>query len=354
MLVRYGLPPGWRFSRDVSRGIDLYGTFTLRSTLVRPPVLSVVYGSHDRALPFQFVDYNLNGRHYDPIEGFLDDEEVFVSVVPSLYVPPFAAPERDQEIELWRFRDADGTERVEIAVAVTPQAWPEEVLSAPYRLASKMTVYDERWRVRDTAVASWAPMERDPLGRLVGRFVLEGGADSLIVGLETVDRAEAGRGAAFADLAPEPADAALGEIRFLTRVSFDAGHAPYARPGGRALPNPGRVYPRGEPIGVAFQARGLALDPEGLHRARLRISVARPTRRGWLDVLLGRGQSPPEAELAFDHVDGGADLDAMLQVDVPPLDPGEYRLRVIVEDVLGRRVLERQGRFRVLDRSTVP
>ena len=92
---------------------------------------------------------------------------------PTTYASPQTAPEFGQEVELWRFQDPHGTGRIEVVAALAPDEWPQDLLDAPHRLAGKVALYDDRWTLRDSAVASWAQFERDSLGRLIGIFTVD-------------------------------------------------------------------------------------------------------------------------------------------------------------------------------------
>jgi hypothetical protein len=105
----------------------------------------------------------------------------------------------------------------------------------------------------------------------------------------------------------------------------------------------------GQPIGVAFEAYEMGLDPEGGHRARLRVSVARRASGGWVRVLLRLGRGQPEAELGFDVSGTGSTLEQLLDLRVPPLEPGSYVLRVEVHDLVTGSRGERSAPFTVLE-----
>ncbi len=252
---------------------------------------------------------------------------------------------------MWRFQDPHGAGRIEVVAALAPDTWPKDLLDAPYRLGGKVALYDDRWTLKDSAVASWAQFERDPLGRLVGIFTVDGTSDSAIVGLETLDRGDRAHAASFATLSA--ADAAgegpsLSDIAFLTRVDFEGASGRYRRAYGAGLPNPGHRYPVGAPLGIGFEAYGLAVGADGAHRARVRVSVGRPSPVGWVKVLLRVGRNPAQAELAFEIADPGSKLEQILSLDMPPLDAGRYQLQVEVEDLLSGRSARRIAPFTVL------
>ena len=136
-------------------------------------------------------------------------------------------------------------------------------------------------------------------------------------------------------------------------VSFEHGGGQYRRGFGSGLPNPGHRYRVDDAIGIAFEAYDLQPDSNGEFRARIRITVARETKRGFFNVLLRRGQSPPEAELVFDVSEHGTRLNQLLSIDVPPLDPGPYIFNVEVEDLIAERSVEEFGVFFVLEEGKV-
>jgi GWxTD domain-containing protein len=346
-LVRYGVPSDWTYLTDVRRGGDV----RVNSWLAVPS-LDIRYGQDGSTLLFTFLDYNLNGRFLNPISGAPSNLDLFTAQVPSMYRAPFPSPERDQEIEIWRFLDpATGRGRIEVAAAISPDDWPPGVLDEPHRLASRIALYDSSWVRRDAAVGSWALFQKDDLGRLVGLFRLDASPESLIVGMETRDRLEAGRADGYATLPPDTVRSrpSLSDLAFFSEVGFDPGEGGYPWAYGNALPDPGHLYPVGRPIGIGFEAYGLEQDPGGDHSVRIRITVGRKTERGWLRVLLPFGGSSPEGEMVFEDSGPGPVLTQLLSVDLPPLAPGSYLLRVEIEDLLGARVVERSGPFTVVE-----
>ena len=349
MLVRYGIPSDWSYLADVRRGPDC----RVNSWLAVPSI-DVRYGQDGGTILFTFLDYNLNGRFLSPISGSPSNLDLFAAQYPSTYRPPFPSPERDQEIEIWRFLDpATGRGRIEVAAALSPEDWPGGVLDAPYRLATRIALYDSTWTRRDAAVGSWALFQKDDLGRLIGLFRLDALPESLIVGMETLDRQEAGRSDLYAALPPDTARArpSLSDLAFFSKVGFDPGDGGYPWAYGSALPNPGHVYRGDRPIGIGFETYGLKQDGNGDHSVRIRVTVGRQTARGWFHVLLPFGGSSPEGELVFEDSGPGPNLSQLLSVDLPPLDPGGYVLRVEVEDLLGGRAAGRSGPFTVLERA---
>ena len=349
MIVRYGIDDSWSYGGNVRH----IGDYRVAASFAAPRI-EVSYGQVGLPIVFTFVDYNLSGRFFNPIEAYPRDEDFFLLTNPTLYHPPMGMPEFAQEVELWRFVDQHGRGRIEVAAALSAETWPEELLAEPYRLATRLALYDPEWNLDDALVASWAVFERDDFGRLVGWFQLEGSPDSVIVGLQTSDRENRGRAAAYATLSPRAAETRLpliSDIAFLTGVDFEAGGGIYSRGYGSGLPNPGHRYHPGQPIGIGFEAYGLTPDKAGLHRVRLRITVSRRTRIGWLDVLLRRGQDPPRARLVFDVYGSGEFLEQLLSIQVPSLDPGEYRLQVEVTDLVRGTNSDRIASFTVIEKQ---
>jgi GWxTD domain-containing protein len=347
MVVRFGLPENWGYFDAVYRGPERRVSPT--STFSAPSI-AVVYGRGIEPLIFRFLDFNLSGRYYHPVEPFPRVEDFLITAIPSYFRFPDHAVELEQTVEVWRFYDPQGTGRTEVAVALHPEDWPEGLLDDPHRLASRLTLYDEWWGVTDASVGSWARFERDVLGRVVGVFELAGMGDSLVVGLETTDRQKEAYASGYAALSPQPGGQAplVSDIAFLTRVRFQETGGVYGRAYGNALPNPGHLYRVGDPIGIGFEAYGLAVDEGGSHRARLSITVGRRTKTGFFNVLLGIGRDEKEASLVFDLSERGSRLEQLLSIDIPPLDPGEYELQVTVDDLLSGRSHARTGHFQVL------
>jgi GWxTD domain-containing protein len=347
MIVRYGLPNGWEYNRNVVRGPErrLLATSTFSASSIM-----IAYGQVPPPMFFEFVDYNLSGRYITPIKQYPTSEDFFLQANPVLYEALLGTPELGQEAELWRFVDGNGKGRIEVAVALPSDMWPEHLLNAPHLLASKITEYDETWNVEDASVGSWAVFERDDLRRLVGLFEIAGTADSVIIGLETADREKSAHAGGWMVLSPRPAEdnPLLSDVAFLTGVSFDRPGGTYGRGFGAGLPNPGHRYRAGDPIGIAFEAYHLEPTPDGSFRARLHVTVGRQTRGGFLNILIGRGQSPPEAEIVFDVSEPGTQLNQLLSIDVPTLDPGIYALKVQIEDLVADRTVDRTEAFTVL------
>lgn len=348
MIIRYGLPADWTYHRNVIRGGDKR---LMASSPVGGTTIRINYGQAPPPMFFTFVDYNLTGRYITPMEPVPMDVDFFMVANPSLYEALFNMPQLDQEAELWRFVDRNGEGRIELAVALPPDWWPEQLLEQPHRLSTQLTLYDDTWAVSDGMVGSWAVFEKDNLGRLIGIFELEGSADSVVVGMETEDRRKTAHAGGWVTLPPlemEPDTPILSDLAFLSQVAFERAEGQYGRGYGSGLPNPGHRYRIGDPVGIAFEAYHLGVDSDGSFKARLRISVGRQTRTGFFNVLLGRAGAP-EAELAFDVSEPGSRLDQLLSIDIPPLDPGDYVLKVTVEDLVDGKILENSGLFRVLE-----
>jgi GWxTD domain-containing protein len=348
MLVRYGLPKGWTFRHGFGRlGEYRVSAFALMSSRS----VEIPYGPD--AFPIEFVDYNLNGRFYYPINGYPADEELLLAEFQTAYEPPVDVS-HEQELEVWRFQDPDGVGRLEVSVALSRKDW-KDLLKQPYRITSKVTVYNKDWEATDARVGSWAPFTVDPLGRLVARFETEGISDSMIVGLETSDRDETNRAAGYETVPPHAVHDApeLSDLAFVSRVSFEHPQGAYGWGYGSALPNPGHRYRAGDPIGIAFEAYNLRPDSEGQVQSRIRVSVQRETRTGWMRVVLGKRKSG-EAELVFDASERGPTLHQLLALDLPPLDSGHYLLRLHVEDKVSGAFEETSGMFEILDSGWKP
>jgi len=347
MLVRYGTPRRWGYRQFVSKGDER--RFRPTSSFAAPTMI-VAYGRDVEPIFFQFVDFNLNGRFIHPVKGLPRGEDYWIAAEPSVFISPFPGEELDQTVELWRFVDLEGVGTIEVAVALDPRTWPSDLLEEPYRLSSRVVAYDPRWDVEDASVGTWANFETDEFGRLVGVFRLDGSADSVIVGWETSDRSEEARSVGYSTLPPLPGGASLriSDLAFLSRISFEPGQGSYARAYGGGLPNPGHLYRSGDPIAIHFRAYGFETNESGRLSARLTVTVGRRTSGGLFNVLLGRGQDPPAASLVFGAEESGSTLEQLLALDVPPLDPGDYELTVVVEDLASGRTRHRTGSFRVL------
>jgi hypothetical protein len=257
---------------------------------------------------------------------------------------------------VWRFLDPEGKGRIEVGVALDPGEWPADILKRPYRLSSRLTRYDADWLEEETKVASWAPFATDPLGRLVARFELTGNPDSLVLGLETSDRQQKGRAGGYCSLGPTmpTTGLAMSDLAFLSGVTFQDPGGAYGWGYGSGFPNPGHVYRSGDPVGIAFEAYGLGVSAEGACQARIRVSVARETARGWLRIALGGGRNRGEAELVFEASEPGPTLHQLLALELPHLGPGRYLLRARVEDTGSSLQGERSGVFQVLEAGKTP
>ncbi len=350
MLVRYGVSKGWTFRQSFTGPLGQYRATATSFMAARS--VEIPYGAGG-VLPIEFVDYNQNGRFYYPIEGIPDDPELLLAEFPNIYDDPVNVS-HEQEVEVWRFQDPDGVGRLEVAVALSRKEW-KDLLKQPYRIASKLTVYNKDWEPTDARVGSWAPFTVDALGRLVGRFEAEGIADSMIVGLETSDRDETNRAAGYATVSPHAVHDGieLSDLAFVSRVSFDHPTGAYGWGYGSAIPNPGHRYRMRDPIGIAFETYALEPDHEGQVQARIRVSVQRQTRTGWLSVVLGKKKGG-EAELVFDATEPAPTLHQLLALDLPPLDSGHYLLKLRVEDKVSGGWTETSDLFEILSSGWNP
>jgi len=343
MLVRYGTAKDWSFRHSFAH----LGEYRVTATALMPSrSVEIPYGANG-VLPIEFVEYNLNGRFYYPIHGIPDDPELLLAEYPAVYDAPVRET-RNQDVEVWRFQDPDGVGRLEVAVALERKDW-KDVIKQPYRIATKLTVYNKDWEATDARVGSWAPFAVDALGRLVARFEAEGITDSMIVGLETTDRDEVNRAAGYATVPPHKTNEGpvLSDLAFVSGVSFEHPHGAYGWGYGSAIPNPGHRYRARDPIGIAFETYTLKPDQDGQLQARIRVSVQRETPTGWLRVVLGKHKGG-EAELVFDASDRAPTLHQLLALDLPPLDSGNYVLRLRVEDKVSGAWTETSGPFEIL------
>ena len=346
MIVRYGLPRDWSYRNDVRRT----GSYWVSPGLSVPAV-RVRFGQDREPLFFTFVDYNLNGTFLSPVESVARNEDFFVAEVPSLYEEASSVPPRPQRIEMWRFDGGPGTGRIEVAVALPPDGWPAPVLDRPFRLASRVALYDRDWNELDSAVGSWARFRRDPLGRLVGIFRMAPSADSVIVGVETEERRHRGRAADYATLAPEAVRTGfrLSDVAFLSDVRFGEPGGPYRWAYGTGLPNPGHRYRVSQPVGIGFEVYGLAVDSTGTHHLQVSVSVGRRSKAGWFPIHLP-GSRGKRAGRGFRYETSGSGPvhREVLSVALPALRPGAYTLRLAVEDRVGGRRVRRSERFTIV------
>jgi GWxTD domain-containing protein len=329
LLVKYGVPPGWTYARDVRRG----GASRLSASVAYAPRSLVVrYGSPETDITFRLIDFAMNGVYVHPPSTF-NAVDRFRAAHPAFYADPFEDPDRDQEVEILRFLDREGRGRTELLVALAESEWGGEVLAEPERLVSRVGIYDPRWTIREEDIRDWTPFRRGPDRRLLGRFPFEGLRDSLIVGIETTDLDGTGRSARFFPLSPAPDDGVgplLSDIAFLREPRFDDEVATYAWADGTALPNPGHRYAPGEQIAIAFETYHLALDETGNHRVEIRITVNRVTRSGLQRIVFGSGAY--QSELVFDGSAAGDRLEQLLGLALPVLREGDYAVGVEVRD----------------------
>jgi len=330
-LVRYGVPRNWKYSSGVNRAEAV--RISARSSYA-PSAVSVRYGTEDVDLTFRFIDFAMNGVYVHEPNAFSGTDR-FLDATPNHYELPFEDPVLHQDVEVLRFVDRTGDGRIEVAVALPDDVWANRVLDEPERLVSKIALYDQEWVPREQALEDWTRFRRDEDGRLIALWRLPGTADSAVVGLETMDLDGEGRAAQFHPIPPlaDPGEGILlSDVAFLREVGFDEPESPYARADGAAIPNPGHRYAPGEDITVAFEAYHLSLGETGGHRARVRVSVGKPSRRGLRRIVLGRG-GDTRNELVFVSERAGSRLEQLLGLALPVLEEGDYVLRIEVEDL---------------------
>ena len=240
---------------------------------------------------------------------------------------------------------------MELAIALPADSWSEPVLSDPGRLLSRVAVYDSTWEPLESELHDWIGFQRDALGRLVGVWRYPGVTDSLIVGLETEDLDGVGRAAGYFTVSgiEDPGQGPLlSDVACLRDLEFNPDNTAtrYRRLDGAAVPNPGRRYLVGEPLGLGFEAYHLQPDADGVVRARITVSVARATRRGLMRVLLGSGES--RESLRFQAESSDAVVQQLIALNIPDMRTGEYQLHLVVEDAATGRTAERTVDFEVV------
>lgn len=350
-IIRFGMP--------LARSTEMGGSFA--SGGFPSAGLTHLHRIHGQDHVFTFLDRNLSGFWVQPFNnGHPTEMQLVADRLESVFPSPWAGPELSTRATLAQFRGPDGGSRLEVYLAAGQKRQPPEAFR------HDVAVFDRDWHylARATDQMSRAEAVRDR--RTGGQdwvdfipFSLRG--DSVWVGatVELPDSAAGGRYLELVGVRTFPADRlCLSDIVLLDRVDFDQTEGHFARAGGKAVPNPRRVYRSGETVPIYFEAYNLpAPDSSGAtpYSIVLQVESAEPPhprlRRPALVDL--KPAVAPLVRARFDEAAAARDVDRLLDVEVGALPAGRYRLTVTLEAAAGSAAARGQIDFRVVAEPTV-
>lgn len=345
-IIRFGMP--------VARNYELDGSFSGAGFPL--PGLTHLHRVRGRDVVFTFVDRNLSGFWVQPFNNGLPTEmqllaDRYENVVPT----PWTGPDLGTRATLAQFRGARGGSRLEVYLAA------RQLAQSAGQFRHDVAIFDRDWHylARATDQMSRAEAVRDRRdGGLdwVDYIPFDVTGDSVWVGA-TVELPDSASGGRYLELIPVksfPTDRlCLSDLVLLDRVDFDASEGHFVRGGGRAIPNPRRVYRSGESVPVYFEAYNLPPpDSTGTtaYALVLQVEAADPPHRRQTRPALIDLKPPvqPLVRARFDETAIGRDLERLLDVEVGPLAPGRYRMRLTVEADGGRAAAHGQIDFRIV------
>jgi GWxTD domain-containing protein len=109
--------------------------------------------------------------------------------------------------------------------------------------------------------------------------------------------------------------------------------------------NPLKHYPQGADLDVYYEVYGLERGTQ--YRTRLEVKKqGGGSIFSWIGKLFGGGGPP--ISLSFEGVSEGRETRVLRQVDISSLKPGEYRLKIVVEDPVTGVEVEREAELEVV------
>lgn len=244
------------------------------------------------------------------------------------------------------FRVTDDTTRVEIYVGVPLRGHPD-----PSKLEASAVVFDSRWTTLGEAVAPVHVVEGDTMGVAEVNVGLPADGEFILAlqATHTGTRASTSIRAALPVDGYGPDSLRLSQLEFASHIDLDAGKE--TKDGMRVNPRPGRVYGPGEAVTVYYEIYGLSRDAFEQNRYRVDYTVE-PLDGGNLAarVVGGIARAVMDGgrkviEISYERT-GATDIEhETVQIDVTGTEPGTYRLRVNVTDVLSSTSYTRDNTF---------
>ncbi len=254
------------------------------------------------------------------------------------------------------FRASDDTTRLEIYFGVLLKDQGD-----PPTLEASATVFDARWTTLGEMVAPVHASANDTVGVAEMHIRLPPGGDFILALQATNVKTRAStavklRCSTFPRTETplpvsvyEPDSLRLSDLEFASRVDLEAGAA--TKDGMRVVPRPGRTYGPGEVVTLYYEIYGLSRDEFDQNRYRVDYTVE-PVDGGNLAAkIVGEiaravtDGGRKVIEISYERTGAASVEYETVQIDVSGTEPGTYRLRVTVTDVLESVSYERDNTF---------
>jgi GWxTD domain-containing protein len=244
------------------------------------------------------------------------------------------------------FRVTDDTTRLEIYFGI-PLRGQEDT----DKLEASAVVFDSRWTTLGEVVAPVHVVEGDTMGLAEVYVGLPAGTD-FILALQAANvetRASTSVKTALPVAGFGSDSLRLSDLEFASHVDLDAGLG--TKDGMRVIPRPGRVYGPGEAVRVYYEIYGLSRDAFDQNRYRVEYTVE-PLDGGNLVARVAGGIARAVTdggrkviEISYERTGVAGIEHETIEIDVGGSEPGTYRLRVNVTDVVGSTSYERENTF---------
>ena len=141
----------------------------------------------------------------------------------------------------------------------------------------------------------------------------------------------------------------ISDLKLSTEITPATGPGPFVRRGLNAVPNPGRLYPRGHLVYVYYEVYNLKTDEDGRTSYETLYEI---TPMGMPALRNRRARSPGDMQtvMSFFEGEGQAEEEAeFTALDTTDLEAGEYVLTVTLTDRHGDASVSKSVNFMVVE-----
>lgn len=144
----------------------------------------------------------------------------------------------------------------------------------------------------------------------------------------------------------------ISDLKLSTAITPAASPGPFVRGGLNVVPNPGRLYPRGQLVYVYYEVYNLKMDEAGDEAGRTSYeTLYEITPKGMPALRNRRARSPGDMQTVMSFFEGAGHAEEEAEytaLDTTDLEAGEYVLTVTLTDRHGDASVSRSVNFMVV------